>query len=261
MRVTKLPLKAWSTLIPDELNILDAIEPIDKNDKLETVSQKQVKAVNDATWLSMNEAGLNMLKQTVANQNIKEVIEPLQTLQKEEKQQIVKEVHQKKTNKKGKRMLKKDEATPVNTREPKQIKHAVVAPLTKLNHFQIATIEEHNQRDNEFELFKAKMPINKNTSNLLVPAPPLNRDKALAYCAKYRHETLWYNSMNKFISNTEYSYPDVCILSRKVLITFLFEPTKDERPCINPITDVHAGVNFRCVAHRLSESKLGKGLG
>jgi len=266
MKLTKLPLEAWSTLIPDPLNIPDIIKPKHESKttaaELDTVSQKQVKAVNDTTWLSMNEAGLQLMKQTIVNQDMKKAVEPLNLLQKEEKKEIAKEIQTKKVQKKTKRLLKPNADNDLNEKETKQIKRITVPPLKKIEHFQIATIEEHNQRDNEFELFKSKMPIHKNTNNVLLAAPPINKDKVLAYCASYKHLMPWYSNMNNIIANTDYAYPDVLLFSRKVLITFLFEPSNGERPCINlDYEPKQVGHQFRCVGHRLSEQKLGKGKG
>ena len=282
MRMTKLPKQVWQTLVTDEITISEkpVLPPTTTPSgggvpppppPLEPVVQSEVKAANDATWLAMNEAGLKLMKKTTGGQDV----EPLKTFYKKERFEIAKNVQEKKVEKKKKRASKPTvpvtlsaEAEEKETKRP--MKETSVPPADKMDAIKIVSIEEHNHRDNQLELFKAKMPINKlattaavaNAVNPVITAPPINKEQVLAYAEFYRRRNeLWFDHMNQRVANTDYTYPDSPIFSRKYLTQFLREPKPSERPCINPEHGELIGVQFRCIAHYLSEKQLGAGKG
>jgi hypothetical protein len=124
---------------------------------------------------------------------------------------------------------------------------------------------EHGKRDNEAALFASGLEAEgRNVQDVLVqPAT-----KVLAYCAKLKKELPWYVSMQSFVAGSDgvYDFPDVPVMSRQMLITFLREPApfSKERPCLNldrePTQPYEQGL-VRCVAHRMSEAQLGPGKG
>lgn len=281
MRMTKLPKQVWQTLVTDEITISEIPQKPPPGGSggaggmppppLEPVVQSQVKAANDATWLAMNEAGLKLLKKTGGQD-----VEPLKTFYKEERFENAKHVQEKKMEKKKKRVSKPTVPVSLSAEKEKEpetkrpMKETHVPPAEKMGAIKIVSIEEHNHRDNELELFKAKMPINKlattaavaNAVNPVITAPPINKEQVLAYAEFYRRRNeLWFNHMNQRVANTDYTYPDSPIFSRKYLTQFLREPKPSERPCINPEHGELIGVQFRCIAHYLSEKQLGAGKG
>ncbi len=262
MRLTKLPTQVWKTLVSDEITIPDTLSVKKAEKELEPVVQSEVKAVNDATWMAMNEASLKLLKQTSTTGT-----EPLKTFHKEERLGLAKNIQEKKVEKKKKRVSKPTTTTTADAvAEPtKKVKETLVPPPEKMGPIKIVSMEEHNYRDNELELFKAKMPINKLAASTAVPvveAPPINKEQVLAYAEFHRRKNeLWFNHMNQRVANSEYTYPDNPIFSRKYLLPFLREPKPSERPCINPEFGEIFGIRFRCISHYLSERQLGPGKG
>ena len=265
--MTKLPIKTWQTLVPDPIVIPD-MKQQEQRKPLEPVEQSQVKAVNDTTWVSMNEAGLKLLKKTIKEGEEEEGkgTEPLKTFHKEERLNIAKNIQEKKIEKKKKRASKPTTTTSTTAGSEviitKKMKETVVLPAETMGPIKIVSIEEHNHRDDKLELFKAKMPMNKTSGGGLITAPPINKEQVLAYAELHRRKKeLWFQHMNQRVANTEYTYPDNPEFSRKYLIQFLKAPKNNERPCINPEFGTIYGFKFRCIGHYLSEKQLGVGKG
>jgi hypothetical protein len=130
---------------------------------------------------------------------------------------------------------------------------------------EILTLEQHNNRDAQAELFEQSLrAMGRAPSDMVIQTPPATQ--VLAYCARFRDEMPWFATMQAVVAaSPTLQYPDVPVFCRAVLLEFLREPhprSEEERPCFNLDRDpMPHERRFRCVAHHLSESRLGPGKG
>jgi hypothetical protein len=130
----------------------------------------------------------------------------------------------------------------------------------------IVTLEQHQRRDNETELFaySIERPALRAATEVIISTPPAV--SALSFCAAAAAEdggVAWYNTYLKTLGSV--AFQNTPLIRRSVLITFLREPDTSvpfERPCFNldrePLPHEQ---RVRCIAHRLSEEQLGAGRG
>lgn len=141
-------------------------------------------------------------------------------------------------------------------------KMIIVPPQNVLEALPIEDLEQHHARDNQLALFTLNMErASRNAADFVINTPPAV--DILAYCAQYKDSVPWYTSMLNAIANdSQYAFPDVPVMCHKLLRTFLRAPTGAERPCFNLDREPMAHERMvHCIAHRMSEERLGKGKG
>jgi len=130
---------------------------------------------------------------------------------------------------------------------------------------EILTLEQHNNRDAQAELFEQSLrAMGRAPNDVVIQTPPAT--EVLAYCARFRDEMPWFATMQAVVAaSPTLQYPDVPVFCRAVLLEYLREAhprSEEERPCFNLDRDpMPHERRFRCVAHALSESRLGPGKG
>jgi len=131
----------------------------------------------------------------------------------------------------------------------------------------VESLEDYRHSDDQMELYThAVTRMGRATEDMILAMPPVN--EVLSFCRQFQNkECLWFYSINNLISDADtcLDYPDVCVLSRKYLETFMREPDPRqpyERPCINLDRAPLPGEGkIQCVGHALSEKLLGPGKG
>lgn len=133
---------------------------------------------------------------------------------------------------------------------------------------EIQPLEDTQRRDADFELFATQMksrPSRPSAETILELPPPV---ETLQYCAQFRTTTMpWFVGAQKTLAkNPDLSHPRLPLYNREYLQPFFREcdpRAKHERPCFNldrePVEGEHG--RLRCIAHRLSEERLGRGQG
>lgn len=158
--------------------------------------------------------------------------------------------------------------------EPKGAAAAVdnSLPRVKVEHApqdnvaEIQPMEDVPRRDPDLELFALEMerrPL-RPSQQLVLELPPAI--ETLAYCSQFKKGSMpWYIGGQKTVAtNPDLSFPIIPLYSRAYLQPFMREPdprSTHERPCFNldrePVEGEQGRV--RCIAHRLSEERLGPG--
>lgn len=131
----------------------------------------------------------------------------------------------------------------------------------------VKTLEDQQCAGDQLELFNLSVERSgRATSDIILNIPP--PVEVLSYCRKFKNkECAWFYGINNMVADTEacVDYPDVPVLSREYLETFMREPDPREpyeRPCFNLTRAPYMGEGkIHCVAHRLSEAALGGGKG
>lgn len=267
-----LPIDKWQTFVPDG-NLDNVRKSLLSNgsSKLPAnigdahVAQTQVKATSDVTFNMMNQAAVNMVRNVSVNPE--SVIEPLEKRHKHD-------LAVKATVKQEKKAAKKKNvptivatatAASAAATPPKKQKTAHVPPQVTLEELPVEILEQHNRRDDRLALFTSNMQrMSKPVNDIIINTPPATT--VLAYCAKYKTEFPWFVPMQNLVTNSNtYDYPDVDLMRRAVLQQFLVEPDPRkpwERPCFNLDREAYPHeIRVRCVAHVMSEQKLGPGKG
>lgn len=292
-------LDAWKSFAPG--GRLDALEedikkhathnddnyvsPKNKVKKLKTVSQSKVKSLNDSAFTSANQATINLMRQShPADAN---AAQPLEDIHKHSvtKNTTVKMRIKKRSHEKEKDDLAEEEevGTPlVETtttvfKPPQNVakRRVILMDREQREHHEprkdqeerkiIEELEEHIMREDDQSLFAVRTPnVGRPTNDVIIATP--SQTEVLRYARQFDENSAWFVPMMRKISSSERTdFPDVPVLSRKVLITLLREPDPRvgwERPCCNldhnPLT--YEG-RMRCIAHIMSEELLGPGKG
>lgn len=133
---------------------------------------------------------------------------------------------------------------------------------------EIQPLEDTQRRDADFELFMTQMksrPSRPSAETILELPPPV---ETLQYCAQFRTTTMpWFVGAQKTMAkHPDLAPPRLPLYHREYLQPFFREPdprARHERPCFNldrePVEGEHG--RLRCIAHRLSEERLGRGQG
>lgn len=220
--------------------------------------QSQVKSATDDTWLSMNQAVKSIVPPIVSELNEKEKAEKLETKR------------QKATEKKSKRSATNVSSDPATIRptiaSPVKQNIKLVRTKTEITECPIETLEQHAVREDRIKRFALNLEQSSRTvEDVVIATPSFSEIDVLAYCSQHKDEMPWFVSMEKYVAGSVYEFPDVPVLSRKKIVDFLREPNpldRKERYCFNldraPLP--HEG-KTQCVAHRLSEERLGPGKG
>lgn len=267
-----LPIDKWQTFVPD--GNLDTVRKsllsngcgknkLPLNIEEAHVPQTQVKATSDVTFNMLNQAAVNMVRNVSVNPEA--VIEPLERKHKHD-------LSVKAVIKQDKKAAKKKTLAVVKTTSPaavapvkKKQKTVNVPPQPTLDELPIEVLEQHNRRDDQLALFTSNMErMSKPINDIVINTPPTTA--VLAYCAKYKQEFPWFVPMQNLVTNSDtYDYPDVDLMRRATLQQFLFEPDPRkswERHCFNLDREAHPHeMRVRCIAHVMSEQKLGPGKG
>lgn len=147
---------------------------------------------------------------------------------------------------------------------------AVAAPtaVKKESVIQVQPLEEVPRRDTDLELFAMEMerrPLRPSQQLILELPPPI---ETLSYCAQFKTKEMpWFVGGQKTLAaNPNLGAPIVPLYPRAYLQPFMREPdhkSSHERPCFNLDREPHEGEQgrVRCIAHRLSEQRLGLGQG
>lgn len=132
----------------------------------------------------------------------------------------------------------------------------------------VVGLEDVPRRDMDLELFAMEMerrPLRPSQQLVLELPPPV---ETLAYCAQFKTTSMpWFVGGQRTIAaNPDLAPPVVPLYTRAYLQPFMREPdprTSHERPCCNLDREPHESEEglLRCVAHRLSEQRLGPGQG
>lgn len=264
-----LPIQNWASYVPDgnldtlRKSLNSTIDP-KLPAQLIPVTQSQVKATTDVTFVSMNQAAVNLIRQS-SGKHADVVVDKFE--QQHQNDQHAKYVAKQEKKKAKKKRLVPEESTvavePTITTSEK--KHKSVPPVTSVDELPIETLEQHNRRDDQLSLFALNMKrIAKPLNDIIINTPPATA--VMAYCAKYKSEFPWFAPMHNLVASSDtYDYPDVPVIAHATLVNFLREPDRRmpfERPCFNLDREPHKHeVRLRCVAHRISEERLGKGKG
>lgn len=210
----------------------------------------KIKAIHDSTFHSMNQAAARLAGP------------PNNPMERMHLQETAAKQKQKKSAKKpqggGGGGGKKREREKMET--PQAHVSQVLPP--QVSSPRIANLEQHLHRTDQPALFAAQVAdTGRSSTDIVVKLP--SAAEVLADAMKYADNRPWYQGMQKLISSQDaYTYPDVPVLSRKTIATFLREPNPRkpyERACFNP-TVAQEG-RFECIGHMLSERLLGKGKG
>ncbi len=273
-----LPVSKWQTFVPEATLDIKPTQTTPSRKmtlKLTHVNQSKVKSVNDTTFMSMNQATVNLMKQTASNP------EPLLRLHQQDQQNKAASKSEKK-----KRTIAaaddegvdeediRDDYVHVNNAdedEEDRIQKTVraqkrhVPPAGPMQTLPVEDLEQHTKRDDQLALFALNMSrYDRPTTDVIVNTPPSNT--VLAYCAKHKDKFPWFTPMQAFVASSElYDYPDVQVVSREAILPFLREPNPRagyERPCVNLDREPYEREGkVRCIWHRISEERLGKGKG
>jgi hypothetical protein len=183
----------------------------------------------------------------------------------------------KSTQKAASRLIKRNTITPLPPPPPPpSVVPEAAAPevRVKVEHVakdqvvEIQPLEDVPRRDQDLELFAANMerrPLRPSTQLILTLPPPV---ETLQYCAQFKKSSMpWFVGGQKTIAeNPDISPPRIPLYTRSYLLPFMREPdpqSTHERPCFNLDREPLEGEQgrLRCIAHRLSEQKLGEGRG
>ncbi len=136
-----------------------------------------------------------------------------------------------------------------------------VIPVPIIVDSKINTLEQHKRRDDDLSLFAVTIERpHKATNDDIINTPPAAN--VLAYCSQFKDVLPWFRNMQQVVANSPgLSFQKTPVIRRSVLVTFLRAPDPampDERPCCNLDREPMAHENMvRCIAHRLSEKRLG----
>lgn len=275
-----LPIQNWKSYVPDNnleslrKTLTASLDPkLPANIEDARVTQSQVKATTDATFVAINQASVNLVRQSmVAGPSAVEAFESqhhrdqeAKTSVKQEKKKAKKQARARPDEMAIEMPAVKQEAKGSFGESSKKQKMVSVPPANTVEDLPIETLEQHNRRDDQLALFALNMKrIAKPINDIIINQPPATA--VMAYCAKYQSEFPWFAPMHNLVaSNESYDYPDVPAISRALLVDFLREPNPRmpfERPCFNLDREpLKHEIRVRCVAHRMSEERLGKGKG
>ncbi len=160
----------------------------------------------------------------------------------------------------------KTEKTMPTVQLPNDRVEQVPLPLVMGPSLPIHSLEAHQRRDNQLQLFAMTIERpHRATNDTIINTPPAVG--VLNYCSQYKDEMPWFNVMQQAIANSDgkLSFQKTPVFRRSVLVTFLREPDPKcayERPCVNLDREprAHEG-KVRCIAHRMSEQIWGEGKG
>jgi hypothetical protein len=173
----------------------------------------------------------------------------------EEKARVMKEKKQE--------QKKSNRENPVETPVVAVRQENVPFPHVAGNHIQ--SMEQHNRRHQELELFAAQVERpDKPTTDMIIQTPTMVQ--ILAYCKKFENMRPSLDQyMQELANHPNLSFQKLPVYTRQTLQAFLREADPHlnyERPCFNLDRDPRQGeAKFRCVAHYLSEKQLGPGRG
>lgn len=263
----QLPISKWQTFVPEATLHIEPVAPAPKKItlKLERVQQAKVKSVNDATFMSMNQATVGLMKQASAA-----APEPLLRFHQADMQTKAISKSEKKVKKKRDKQDNDDEEQLLEDDE--DLNHAIVRAKKKpvpapgpMTNMPIEDLEQHTKLDDQLALFTLNMErYQRPTNDVIINTPPSTT--VLAYCAKNKEKFPWFVPMQSFIASSElYDYPDVQVVCRDAILPFLREANSKcayERPCANLDREPYEREGrVRCIWHRISEERLGKGKG
>lgn len=230
------------------------------------INHQTVKSVNDAAFTSANQATINLMKESQPVKLEKDAAQPLEQLhqdhQKEKQRKLLVDRKQRRQE------IERDK----DDQEQEQEQRAQKRPTTRAvpiiaDNFEIPIerLEEYTCREDEDQLFATRItqtgrPINE----VIISTPPAS--EVLRYAREKAGTDKWFGGMQNFISQTPaVDYPDVPVVSRKLLVHLLREPNpanKWERPCFNlDRNPLPYEKSTRCIAHVMSEELLGAGNG
>ena len=264
--------------LPDD--ILDSLQSYlpegnDIRSKTETSREKLPKQLKDvavgadstsasgAVSLQTNHAAVHLLQKS-GQVTIAKRMDTLN--QEEQKSRLITKEKKAKALREEKRS-KKSQPGPIiaSLNAPAARVERVPLPETMPDTLHIQTLEQHNRRDNEVELFAMRVERpHAPTTDMITQTPPLS--KTLQYCSQFPDLAPWVNQYNETLANSsQLSFQRIPLMSRSVLQTFLRERNPRcvyERDCFNLDREPRVGEGkFRCVGHRLSEKLLGEGKG
>lgn len=274
-------VKVWETYIPNgkifKSGVLGGANSKEQDKKKDVSSSSSSNGV-DMVWKATNQATVHLAKQagqTAVASKMDSLIKqqekiappppppPSKKVPSKKKKSLKRE---KEKEKEKEEEEKEEEEEPIVKRPAINHVEETVVPLKVMDQtIPIETIEEHNRRDNQLELFAVSVRRqHRPTKDMIISAPaPV---KVLAYCAKYKNEMPWYmRTVNAVANSDTYTFQNIPLIRREVLITYLREPDPKcpwERPCFNLDREpLPHETRVRCIAHRMSETKLGPGKG
>ena len=220
--------------------------------------QKNIKALNDPTYASMNQGEISLIKRSSKQSDASKPNEDMHQKDQERKLRL-------KQVKRSRPKKQHEEKEVVSSTIGKKARpeERQVEPQTTVSQLPVETIEQHTQRNNQNSLFTTRLSdMNRVSSEVLVSHPP--SEEILAYAIKIESQRPAYVGMQKFVSESAgmYNYPDVPVLSRKAILPFYREAHPQrrwERPCLNLDRNPypHEG-KTRCMSHIISAEKLGE---
>ncbi len=230
--------------------------------KLEDVeiAQKDVNSLQDGVWSASNQAHSRLVKRT-GQPVIAQKMEA--NNQRDQKERAV--TKQKRAPVPALAPVAVVVAEPdvaiINDKKP----IGEVIPQPDKATIQFSTLEQHKRRDDELALFAVTVerPHRANNEIIVNTAPAVS---VLSYCSQFKDEMPWYKNMQQSVANSSnITFQKTPVMRRSVLVTFLRMPdpsTPFERSCFNLDREPAAHENrVRCIAHRLSEKRLGPGRG
>lgn len=244
----------WETYVPEgKLDGIRKLLATPLTTPLPPATQATIKATTDTTWLAMNEGTQRMMENTSVRPDAANTIGITHA---QDKRRVSKKVTINSKKRQDSPTVKMEEE------DDRPHKMLVVPPVAMLDTLPIEDLEQHHTRDNQLALFALNMERqSRSSTDFVINTPPAV--DVLAYCAQYKDAAPWYAPMvNAVAASQQYSFPDIPVLRHSVLRTFLRVPTGGERPCFNLDREPMAHERVvRCIAHRMSEERLGAGKG
>jgi hypothetical protein len=237
------------------------------------VDARNVNALNDATWAAVNEATARLARQT-GESHVARALERANKQSAAERAATKERVVQARKERlaaaaaAAEAVAATDEKEEAAATRKRRDRETVALPAVMPAEIPIRTLEQHRRRDNDAALFALPQHVDRPlrpTDQVLGSVPPATA--VLSYVARYKDAHPWYGRMQDKVANTPgLSLPRTPVLSRAVIETLMREPNPacpaEERPCFNLDREPTAGdQRVRCIAHRISETRLGPGRG
>lgn len=259
--------------------------------KLKPLKPSDTKSLNDSAFTSANQATVNLMKQqsnpTDASHSAAQSLSDLHEKQLEIKFKLKmkssnngtktkdnknnKKKHAKKTNVKREsardEQEEEEEEQSMTNPAPQKRTKAVQTPFAQDNmDDEIEELEEHVLREDDHELFAMRtQQMARPTNDVIIATPPAS--EVLKMAKKYDENCSWFHLMQRAVASSvsRVDYPDVPVISRKVLVHMLRECNPSitwERQCANAdYNPMPYEGRMRCIAHTMTEELLGPGKG